>query len=73
MTTASGPSQQMTSTKLQELINLQINKALGGGIPVADIQAVLTAQSTALGAVAPVPTHSRMIEEIGAALNPSQP
>jgi hypothetical protein len=63
----------MTLTNLTEMINIVVNKALGAGLTAAQIQAALTAQETALAAVLPVPTHSRLIEDPGPALNPSQP
>lgn len=63
----------MTATDLTEQINLVINKALGGGLTAAEIETALTNQATALGAVAPVPTHDRTITDPGPALNPAQP
>jgi hypothetical protein len=53
-------------------INLIINKALASGLTVAQIQTQLTNQATALGAVNPVPTHTRAIEDPGPACNPAQ-
>jgi len=63
----------MTLTDLTQEINLTINKALGGGLTAAQIETALTDQATALGAVAPVPTHDRTIQDPGPELNPSQP
>jgi hypothetical protein len=63
----------MTLTNLTEEVNMLINKALGAGLTVSQIETVLSNQVTAMQALAPVPTHSRLIEDPGPALNPSQP
>jgi hypothetical protein len=63
----------MTTTNLTEDLNLLINKALGAGLTVAQIDVVIENAQTALDAVSPVPSHDRTIEDTGAALNPSQP
>jgi hypothetical protein len=57
---------------LTRRVNQIINQALANGLTVAQIQTQLTNQATALGAVNPVPTHSRAIEDPGPALNPAQ-
>ena len=56
----------MTVTNLQEMINLAINMAKGGGLTTAQITTVLTTISTAQGT--DTTTHDRTIETPPAAL-----
>ena len=63
----------MTPKDLTESINLVINKALGAGLLVTDIETALTNAGTELTALTTAPTHDRTIEDPGPALNPSQP
>lgn len=58
----------MTTTNLQEMLNLAINKAKANAIPVATISATLSTLVTALGA--DTTTHSREVEQPPAALLP---
>lgn len=70
----------MTTTDLNEAINMVINKAMGNlgarNSPqtTADIATALTNAATAVTALAtpgPAPTHSREMQDPGAALNTS--
>ena len=70
----------MTITQFSEQINREVNKALGnignsiggsGTMTVAAIGTLLTTAATAVNAL--TVTHSRMVEDPGPALNPSQP
>ena len=61
----------ITTINFTEKLNRQINQALGGNLTVAQILTVLNNQVTAL--TGKTFTHSRMIEDHGPALNPTQP
>jgi alkylation response protein AidB-like acyl-CoA dehydrogenase len=63
----------ITATNLTEMLNLVINKALGGGITQAAIATELTARASAVTAIGATYTHSRTIQDPGPALNPSLP
>jgi hypothetical protein len=58
----------MTVTNFQEMINLAVNKAKGGGLTKAQITTVLGNVSTAQGT--DTTTHDRTIENPPAALLP---
>jgi hypothetical protein len=63
----------MTTTELTEKINLLVNKALAANLTQTQIAAALTAQATLVTALAATVTHSRVIQDPGVGLNPSQP
>lgn len=63
----------MTTKNLQEELNIIINQALGGGLTVAQIAAILTSESAAVTALTAAVVHDRTIQDPGATLNPSQP
>lgn len=59
--------------RVVEDLNRYVNRWIGAGVPVAQIDTALTNAATALGAVVPPPTHGRMMKDLGPALNPTQP
>jgi hypothetical protein len=60
-------------TRLTEMVNLLINKALAGGLNANQIAVALNNGANALGDVTPAPTHDRTITNTGPALDPTQP
>lgn len=58
--------------RFTEMLNRDINKALGGGLTTTQVAAALTTASTNVTALSNV-THSRAIQDHGPALNPTQP
>jgi hypothetical protein len=61
----------MTTTNLNEELNMVINRALGANLTVAQIIAALNAAVTNL--TGKTFTHDRTVTDPGAPLNPSQP
>lgn len=61
------------TNRITEDLNRYVNRWLGSGATVTEINTALNATVTNLTAVTPTPTHDRTITDKGALMNPTQP